>query len=207
MWQAIPATWRPVLAAPPGRTTVAQPGAMEPLRAVADGSTSASSDGRHRLEGNRHASPAGVQQGEWPGARVEGRVRVRVRLASSAVTCRPVQRVPWPEFLRAGPGSRAWSSAAAGCCVAARPARRVRVGLPGLVTSAVTGSMAAVQALLRTACRLVIEVVPEPEEHPVQHFLSQFPCARVLLPQLNVSTPKTKSRAPGSPWPRPWRVR
>jgi hypothetical protein len=34
----------------------------------------------------------------------------------------------------------AWSSAADGCCVTARPARRVRVGPPGLVTSAVTGS-------------------------------------------------------------------
>jgi hypothetical protein len=36
---------------------------------------------------------------------------------------------------------------------------------------------------------------PGPEEHAVQHFLGQFPCARILLSQLNVSTPKRAAGA------------
>jgi hypothetical protein len=52
------------------------------------------------------------------------------------------------------------------------------------------GSPTDLGRLLFTACSLVIEVIPSPEEDPVQHFLGQFSCARILLPQRNVSTPK-----------------
>jgi hypothetical protein len=96
---------------------------------------------------------------------LSSRVRVAVRFTFRAPLAAWCHRVPWPKFLRAGPGSRPWSSAADGCCVAARPARRVRVGLPGLVTSAVTGSMAA-SRLRASACSLVIEVIHEPGRTP-----------------------------------------
>jgi hypothetical protein len=41
---------------------------------------------------------------------------------------------------------------------------------------------------------MAVEQLPGPPEHTVQHLLRQPPRARVLLPQLNVSTPKRASR-------------
>jgi hypothetical protein len=63
-----------------------------------------------------------------------------VRWPSSAHTCGlvPPGSLAGVRACRPEPGP--WSSAADGCCVTARPARRVRAGPPGLVTSAVTGS-------------------------------------------------------------------
>ena len=84
---------------------------------------------------------------DWRVNQTKNRVRIAVSFTLKAHLCGLV-----PSGSLAGRsyvpvrGSRPWWSAADGCCVAARPARRVRVGLPGLVTSAVTGSMAAVQA-------------------------------------------------------------
>ena len=116
-------------------------------------------------------------------SRVEARVRAAVRFASSThmhclvlpgslagvPTCR--SRV---EALVVG---RRW------ICVAARPARRVRVCLPGLVTSAVTGPMAAVQALrVRLRPRHRSNSRAQKNTHPA--FLSQLGCPHILLPQL-----------------------
>jgi hypothetical protein len=106
MRQAIPATW---LASGPRRTA-------RPNHSGAGGSGGSHCGpwskgrllrmGRGRLEVNRRASPVGVRLGsEWPCARIEGRVRGGVRLAFRAHTRRLMLRGPWPEFLRAGPGS------------------------------------------------------------------------------------------------------
>jgi hypothetical protein len=40
-----------------------------------------------------------------------------------------------------------------------------------------------------------LEQLPRPREHPVQHRLGEAAGARVLLPQLNVSTPKQMSES------------
>src|SRR5215216_4856094 len=103
---------------------------------------------------------------DWRVNQTKNRVRIAVSFTLKAHLCGLV-----PSGSLAGRsyvpvrGSRPWWSAADGCCVAARPARRVRVGLPGLDTSAVTGSMAA-SRLRASACSLVIEIVPEPGRTP-----------------------------------------
>ena len=67
--------------------------------------------------------------------------------------------------LRAGPGRGLGRRPPMYTASAARPAGRVGVGLPGLVTSAVTGSMAA-SRLRSSPCSLVIEVILEPGRTP-----------------------------------------
>jgi hypothetical protein len=52
---------------------------------------------------------------------------------------------------------------------------------------------------LALASQLSASQFPSAQKDTIQHFLGQFPCARILLPQLNVSTPKPASRGVEAP--------
>src|SRR5215216_4020987 len=75
-------------------------------------------------------------------------VRIAVSFTHSA-------HIPWPEFLRAGPGVEACSPAAIGAVSAARLARRARVGPPAWYRSVVTGQGSVVLSRCRFHPRLI----------------------------------------------------